>query len=142
MNKTFLLLMLFLVLPFVIAEETCELEESCAVSYEESIGASDVGDSMAQNPNAICIIYFYTTGCPKCAEIKPFIEGLEKKYGDEINIHKLEVSHNIENYQLYNKYCSVQNIPLEDRGVPMIAVNNKLFMGPSNIEKNLESEIQ
>ncbi|MDP2906322.1 MAG: cytochrome c biogenesis protein CcdA [Nanoarchaeota archaeon] len=143
MKKIFLLPLLFLILAiFASAEETCEIEESCAVTYEESIGASEVGDSMAQNPNAICIIYFYTTGCPKCAEIKPFIEGLEKKYGNEINIHKLEVSHNIENYQLYNKYCSVQNIPLEDRGVPMIAVNNKFFMGPSNIEKNLESEIQ
>ncbi len=142
MKKTFLLLILFLVLPFVVAEESCNVEESCTVAYEESVGASEIGDSMAQNPNAICIIYFYTTGCPKCAEIKPFIEGLEKKYGNEIYIHKLEVSHNLENYQLDNKYCNLQNIPMEDRGVPMIAVNNKFFMGPSNIEKNLESEIQ
>ncbi len=143
MKKIFLLLLLFLMLIiFASAEEACEVEESCAVSYEESVGASEVGDSMAQNPDAICIIYFYTTGCPKCAELKPFIEGLEKKYGREIYIHKLEVSHNIENYQLYNKYCSVQNIPLEDRGVPMVAVGDKFFMGPSNIEKSLEPEIQ
>jgi cytochrome c biogenesis protein CcdA len=142
MNKTFLLLILFLVLPFVVAEETCELEESCAVSYEESVGASNVEDYMVDNPDAICMIYFYSTGCTKCAEIKPFLEGLEGKYGDKIHINKLEVSHNLENYQLYSNYCGVQNVPLEDRGVPMVAIGDKFFMGPSNIEKNLESEIE
>ena len=143
MGKTFLLVMLFLILAiFASAEETCELEESCAVSYEESVGASNVEDYQAHNPDAICVIYFYSTGCTKCAEIKPFLEGLEGKYGDKIHINKLEVSHNLENYQLYSKYCGVQNIPLEDRGVPMVAIGDKFFMGPGNIEKNLESEIE
>lgn len=134
---------MFLLLLFLaVAEETCEIEESCAVSYEESVGASNVEDYQAHNPDAICMIYFYSTGCTKCAEIKPFIEDLENKYGDKIHINKLEVSHNLENYQLYNKYCGIQNVPLGDRGVPMVAIGDKFFMGPDNIEKNLESEIE
>lgn len=142
MNKTFLLLILFLVLPFVVAEEICEVEESCAVTYEESVGASNVEDYIAHSPDAICIIYFYSTGCTKCAEIKPLIEDLEKKYGDKIHINKLEISHNLENYQLYSNYCGVQNVPLEDRGVPMVAIGDNFFMGSDKIEKNLEIEIE
>lgn len=144
MRKLFLLLVLVLVMSvFVSADELCSVEEeACNVEYEGSVGASNVEDSMKENPDAVCMIYFYSTGCPKCAELKPFIEDLEKKYGKKIYIHKLEIAHNLENYQLYNKYCGVQNIPLEDRGVPMIAVGDRFFMGLAQIEENLEQEIE
>jgi len=143
MKKIFLLILTLLLLAvFAAAEETCEIEESCTVQYEGSTGASNVKDYMAHNPEAICVIYFYSTGCTKCAEIKPYLESLEVKYGNNIHINKLEVSHNLENYQLYNKYCGIQNVPLEDRGVPMVAVGDKFFMGPDNIKKNLEVEVE
>jgi len=144
MKKLVLLLTFILAFSFLAtAQETCDVEdEKCAVSYDESIDASQVEDYLDHSPDAICVIYFYTTGCPKCAKLKPFIEELEEKYGDKIHLNKLEVSHNVENFQLYSKYCSIQNIPLEDRGVPLIAVGDKFFMGYNHIKDNLDSEIQ
>ncbi|MBM3199801.1 hypothetical protein FJZ53_02600 [Candidatus Woesearchaeota archaeon] len=143
MKKAWMLILTLLILvAFVSAQDSCEAEETCAVSYEDSIGASNVEDYTNHNPDSICVIYFYGTGCPKCAEIKPFIDDLEKKYGDKIHINKLEVSHNLENYNMYSKYCGVQNIPLEARGIPMIAVGDKFFMGPKQIKEGLEPEVK
>ena len=144
MKKIFLLLLLFLVFSvFAIAQDNCGAEEkTCSVKYEEAVSASNVKDYMAHNPDAICILYFYTINCPKCAQLKPFVEKLEDDYGNKIHINKLEISHNLENYQLYNQYCGVQNIPLEARGVPMAAIDNKFFMGLDHIQENLEHEIK
>ena len=143
MKKLLLLLMMVLLLSvFANAQDSCTEEELCTVEYEEAVGASDVKDYMSHSPDAICIIYFYTTGCPKCAQLKPFIEDLEKKYGEKIHVNKLEISHNLENYQMYNKYCGVQSIPLESRGVPMVAIGDTFFMGLEQTKNNLESEIE
>ncbi|MBU4502018.1 MAG: cytochrome c biogenesis protein [Nanoarchaeota archaeon] len=143
MKKIFLVIALFFIFcSFVSAEESCDIEsETCDVEYDESTSASYVIDFMEHNPDDICIIYFYTTICPKCAKLKPWLEDIEEKYGDKIHVNKLEISRNLENYQLYNKYCGVQNIPLESRGVPMMAIGNTFFMGSNQIKDNLESEI-
>lgn len=143
MKKAFLILICILLLSsFVSAQESCEEDVVCTVKYEEAVGASEVMDYMEHSPEAICIIYFYSTGCSKCAKIKPFIEDLEKKYGDKIYINKLEISHNLENYKMYNNYCGIQNIPLEGRGVPMIAIGDTFFLGPNQIQTKLEPEIE
>jgi len=143
MKKIFLVTILFLLLVgFAIAEESCGVEvETCAVDYEETTSASSVTDFMEHSSDSICIIYFYTTGCPKCAKLKPWLENVEAKYGDKIHVSKLEISHDLENYKMYSDYCGVQNIPLEARGVPMIAVGDKFFMGLDHIQNNLEDEI-
>ena len=144
MKKLFLLAVLFLMFSvFVSAEDTCDVEEeTCAVNYEESVTASNVEDFMLHNPNAVCIIYFYTTGCSNCAQLKPFIDDLEEEYGDKIHINKLEISHNLENFQLYSKYCGMQELPLESRGVPMVAIGDTFFMGLKQVKNNLKPEIE
>ncbi len=145
MRKIILLTLaiLFMIFSPVLASEDCSIaKETCEVHYEDSTEASEVQNFMAESPDAICIIYFYSTGCSKCAKLKPFIENLEKKYKNKIHINKLEISHNIENYKLYNQYCGIQNIPLESRGVPMVAINDKFFIGLSQVKENLEDEIK
>jgi len=95
-----------------------------------------------EDEEGICVIYFYGDGCSKCAEIKPFIDEIEQKYKGQIHITRLELYHNLQNYQLYNKYCTIQNIPLQERGIPLVAVGDKFFMGTNQIKENLEPAIQ
>ncbi|MFH1331930.1 MAG: cytochrome c biogenesis protein CcdA [archaeon] len=95
-----------------------------------------------EDEEGICVIYFYGEGCSKCAEIKPFIDQIEQKYKGQIHITKLELYRNLENYQLYNQYCTIQNIPLQERGIPLVAVGDKFFMGTTQISENLEPAIQ
>ncbi|MEA3429712.1 MAG: cytochrome c biogenesis protein CcdA [Nanoarchaeota archaeon] len=91
--------------------------------------------------DSLCVIYFYGDGCSQCAKIKPFIDNLENKYGDKIHLNRFELYNNLKNYQLYTNYCSIQNIPLKDRGIPFVAIDDKFFMGSEQIIDNLEDEI-
>jgi cytochrome c biogenesis protein CcdA len=122
------------------AQESCQ-GDSCSAA-NDSTGNIVSTFVNSTEEEGICVIYFYGQECSKCAEIKPFIEDLEKKYAGKIHITRFEVYHNLENYQLYNKYCSIQSIPLEQRGIPLVAIGNKFFMGTSQIEENLEPAIQ
>ncbi len=137
MRKYVIITAIILLLSLVAAaQETCE-QDSCQVTNQDNSGILTQAEE-----EGICIIYFYGDGCSKCAEIKPFIEELEQKYNGQIHVTKLELYHNLQNYQLYNKYCSVQNIPIENRGIPLVAIGDRFFMGANQIRENLEKEIQ
>lgn len=86
----------------------------------------------------ICIYYFYGTGCPHCANVKPVLDDLEAKYPN-IHIHRLEIYHNKTNYDLFNSYCSEYDI--DRKGVPFAAIDKKYYMGDQPIIDNLEKEI-
>ena len=88
--------------------------------------------------NSVCIIYFYGTGCPHCANVKPILDELETKYPN-IHIHRLEIYYNKTNQDLFNGYCSDYDI--EKRGIPFVAIGQKYFMGDKPIIDNLEAEI-
>jgi len=121
------------------AQENCQ-NDSCSVINNNTVNI--ITGATNTTEQGICIIYFYGQECSKCAETKPFIEELEKKYDGQIHITKYEVYHNLENYQLYNKYCSIQNIPIRERGIPLVAIGNKFFMGTTQIKDNLEPAIK
>jgi len=139
-KKILLLFLLFsLTIPIANSEEVCKIEDKTCNSINNK--NDDLNINTSHNKDSICIIYFYGDGCSKCAEIKPVIEKIEKKYEDKIHITKYEVYHDLKNYQLYNKYCSIQNIPLNQRGIPLLAIGNNFFMGVNQIENNLENKI-
>lgn len=89
----------------------------------------------------ICILFFYGEGCPACAQAKPFIEELESKYNDTIDVHKLELYNNLSNYNLYNKFCGIQKISVEQRKIPLVAIGNEFYVGVPQIKDNLEQKI-
>jgi len=99
---------------------------------------SSAADNETQN-NTICIHYFYRPGCHFCAQASPYIESLSQNYS--INIYKHNVQE-AEGYNIYDKLCGLQNIPIEERGVPLVAVGDKIFIGLNQIQNNLEPEIQ
>ena len=114
-----LALLTALILPFVSAQ-SCTNEE-CA--------------------GKVCIFYFYSPDCVHCQETKPFIDSLENDYSQNIVIHRYNVKE-VEGFNLYNKFCSIQQIPSQDRGIPLAVIGSKFFMGPPQIKENLEPEIQ
>ncbi|MEM4267981.1 MAG: cytochrome c biogenesis CcdA family protein [Candidatus Woesearchaeota archaeon] len=127
------------------AKDVCLINETFCLGNltQNSTTTSESTNTINRIQNdSICIAYFYGEGCSNCAKIQPFIESVERKYGDKIHIYKYEVYRDLKNYQLYNKLCSVQNIPLEKRGIPLIAINDKYLMGVESITKNLEAEIE
>lgn len=95
-----------------------------------------ISRALAQD-SEVCMYYFYGSGCPHCANVKPFLDRLEQKY--PVRIVKFEIYHNYTNYKLFEEYCSAYRI--EDLGVPFVAIDDKYFMGDKSIIDNLEREI-
>jgi len=89
----------------------------------------------------VCVFYFYSPDCHFCQQIKPFIESIEQNYSENVFFHKYNVKE-LDSYNVYNKFCTIQNIPMQDRGIPLVVVGSKFFMGPPQIEGNLEIEIK
>lgn len=88
----------------------------------------------------ICVVYFYSDTCQHCANLKPYLDEIDSKYNDKIMLTRYEV-HNLKNYELYNKFCGFNNLPLEERKVPLLGINDKFLIGEYEIRDNLEKEI-
>jgi len=88
----------------------------------------------------VCIFYFYSPDCHFCQQTEPFIDGLEQNYSGKIIIHRYNVKE-LDSYNFYNKFCTIQNIPMQDRGIPLLVIGDKFFFGPNNIKENLEPSI-
>jgi thiol-disulfide isomerase/thioredoxin len=76
----------------------------------------------------VTIKFFWGDGCPVCAKAEPFLEGLLDRY-DGVEIVKYEVWYNDVNQQLYQKTADDLDIPREGRGVPLIIIGERFWMG-------------
>ncbi len=89
----------------------------------------------------ICVNYFYSPTCSACQSIKEFIDETELKYSDNIVLHRLDVR-NASNFEIYNSFCSIQNLSIEKRGIPLIVTKNDFLMGTQQIRESLEKDIE
>ncbi len=91
--------------------------------------------------NKVNIYYFYGDGCPHCADAKPFLEELEKKY-PQLNIVSYETWYNKENADLFvamSAACGTKVV-----GVPTVFIGHKPIIGFDNPEgkgKEIEKEV-
>ena len=86
------------------------------------------------------IDYYYGNTCSHCAEIKPFLEEVEKK-NPQVRLNRIEVFASRENAISMHKVFDQYGIPRDDRGVPAILINNKFLIGSDIITSSLEREI-
>jgi len=74
----------------------------------------------------VCVYFFWGQGCPHCAEEKPFLEELKKKYPN-IQVYDFEVYYSQENMNFWKEVC--QKYGVQPYGVPMTFIGNKVFAG-------------
>lgn len=110
------------------------------VAYAQEIGYSDkieeaifscnncnvCPDGKTISQGKICLYFFWGQGCPHCAEEKPFLEELKKKYPN-LEIYDFEVYYHPENVEFWKQVCERYNT--RPSGVPMTFVGNKAFIG-------------
>ncbi len=87
-----------------------------------------------------CIYFFYGNGCPHCGKVEPFIEELESKYSF-LEVKKFEIYNDRENSILLNNYFIDFNVPVEQRGVPVVFIAEKYLASDGPILDNLENDI-
>ena len=86
------------------------------------------------------IDYYYGNTCSHCAEIKPFLDAVEKS-NPQIRFNRIEVFANRDNAAAMLKVFDQYGVPRDDRGVPAILINNKFLIGSDMITTALEKEI-
>ncbi len=74
------------------------------------------------------LYFFYGQGCPHCADEKPFLDEMEKKYKD-LTIKRYEVWYDEDNQKLMQKMAKDENISAER--VPFTLINGEYFFGYS-----------
>lgn len=137
---TFILFMIVLSAPSFASVANCT-ENTCTV---DTSTAKDINPQMTLIPHNIsskevCIVYFYSSSCPHCANLKPFIDSIEEKYRKDIRLMRYDVEIP-ENVALYNKLCASKNY--EGKSIPLAAINDRILVGEDDIKASIESEIQ
>jgi len=88
----------------------------------------------------ICVVYFYSPDCSHCQATSPYIDELNKTYSENITLHKLNVKEPA-NFEKYNSFCSIQNLSVNERGIPLVITKDSFLMGENKIKENLEKDI-
>jgi len=125
-----------------IAAESCTIGNSSSCNVEDgslTLNPLETDAFLSASQDKVCIVYFYSNTCSHCKAIKPFIDELEKEYGDSIRLSRYEVS-SPENLQLYNKLCSLRNY--NGNSIPLIGINDRVLVGENDIRGNLRQEIE
>lgn len=103
----------------------------------ERTALAQSGDSDGQ-----VITFFWGNGCPHCAAAEPFLKDLAARY-DNVEIRDYEVWYNEDNQKLYAKMAEEYKLPEEGRGVPLIIIGDRYWMGYSDeIGAEIEAYIQ
>ncbi len=96
--------------------------------------------SAAEAEQTTCLYFFYGDGCPHCARVEPFVNGLGQKYPG-LEIHGFEIYDNRSNALILNDYFDAYNIQEKERGIPAIFISNKYLIGDKPILEILEKEL-
>ena len=93
-----------------------------------------VGDGIYEglefSDSEINLLYFWGDGCPFCDMMHDFLEDLEEKWPDTLNIIKLETWNDLDNSALFRDVASLYG--LERSGVPAVFVGDLYFVGASS----------
>ena len=84
----------------------------------------------AQAANPIHIYMFWGDGCPHCAQAKPYLDDLAKRY-PQAELHLYEVWYNEENLALFQKMATAHGF--EPHGVPTIFIGDQYWEGYNEI---------
>ncbi len=87
-------------------------------------------------------VLFWMDGCPHCHEvIDQVLPPLQQKYGDQLNVHLIEVKSQQDIDQLYQIGAAL-NIPKQDVGVPFLVIGDKALVGSAQIPAELPALIE
>lgn len=91
---------------------------------------------LAQKESSIYL--FYGTGCPHCSQVDEFFT--ENDFYQKYQIEKKEIYFDRENALLFNQLLDLKQIPDNKRGVPLLLIGDKVFVGDTPIINNFQIE--
>ncbi|MFW6286070.1 MAG: thioredoxin family protein [Nanoarchaeota archaeon] len=138
MNKKIIKTKLISFMIFIIIISTIT---GCSINDNSDDNNNNKNNQINNDPNKITIVFFWGDGCPHCEEQKPFLEELEKKYPDKIEIKMFETWKNPENAKLFQE--TAKKYDTTARGVPVTFIQDEYWVGYSkNIANEIENKIK
>jgi len=115
---------------------------SVAFLFSAFFGFSGVAGAapLASESETAPIILYVGEGCPHCAKVEAHFE--EKEYFDAFDIEVKEIYRNAENANEFNAFAEKAGIPLVKRGVPMMTVGEKYFIGDTPIIEYIDKKYE
>ncbi|MDI6806485.1 MAG: cytochrome c biogenesis protein CcdA [Candidatus Aenigmarchaeota archaeon] len=107
-----------------------------------SIALLSLSTTSVYAQNETCIYFFYGEGCPHCARVEPIINNLENRSEYPVKIYRFEIYNNRSNLLLLSQYFDSYNIPINQRGVPVVFIGNSYLIGDRPIIDNIDSLIK
>ncbi len=100
-------------------------------------------EDSADNPFGDCFYYFYGKDCGvnECEQTNTYINQLQDDF-PELQLRKIEIYYNTENYQEFLAYMGAYQIPENSRGVPTVITANSYFIGEKPIRELLENHLE
>ncbi len=87
----------------------------------------------------ITVYYFYSSVCPHCKAVAPFIDAIDKKYS-QVTVVKYQVNGNSANWALYQSF--MKKYHASPNQVPAVFVGSKFMIGEPAIKASLEPTIK
>lgn len=138
----YLFLFLLLLIPAGYADPFCSIDDSSSCSVDKgelTLDPVETAAFISKAQDKVCIVYFYSDTCTHCESVKPFLDSMEQKYGDDMLLTRYEVS-DPENIKLYNQLCSLRGY--DGKKIPLVGINDRILVGETQIREELESEIE
>jgi thiol-disulfide isomerase/thioredoxin len=88
---------------------------------------------------SVVVYFFHGEGCPACAQEKPFLEELQRRYAD-VEVRDYEVWYDEDNQALLKEMAA--KLGFEPRGVPVTIIGDRVWVGFSDpIAREMEAEV-
>jgi len=97
--------------------------------------------SFATAQESSCVYFFYGEGCQHCAKVEPVINNLEVQSQFPVTVQRFEIYNDRSNLVLLNKYFDAYNIPESERGIPVVFLKDKYYVGDEPIISNLYDDL-
>ena len=94
--------------------------------------------NLAQAQENSQIYFFYGIGCAHCVRVEKFFE--EQDILEKYPVEKKEVYFDKDNAVLFNKILTEKDVPINERGVPIIVIGDKVIVGDKPIIDNFVIE--
>lgn len=100
-----------------------ENDENIEEKYIKEIDLNQI----KKEKGKVNVYLFWGNGCPHCAEELSFLENMDEKYKNMINLYPFEVWYNEKNAELLDLFAEAKNEKVT--GVPYIIIGSKSFKG-------------
>ncbi len=107
----------------------------------QNVTGNVISESSDLNSNKVTIYFFWGDGCPHCAAEKPFLESLEKRYKEDIEVKMFETYYNKDNVALFQEVAQAYGIQVQ--GVPTTFIGDKNWVGYADyMAEEIEDYVQ